>query len=192
MKLAVFLLGLLLVLLTIASAIQTFVLPRGAVDLITGTVFRFIRWFFDLLLKRTKNYSTRDRFMALYAPVSILLLLPVWLILVSFGYAAMFWATGIDNFFEAFTISGSSLLTLGFAKGDTTIQTVLAFSEATIGLILVALLIAYLPTMYNAFSAREVTVNLLAVRAGTPSSAPEMLLRFHRIGKLEQIDQIWA
>ena len=43
MKLAVFLLGLLLVLLTIASAIQTFVLPRGAVDLITGTVFRFIR-----------------------------------------------------------------------------------------------------------------------------------------------------
>ena len=160
-------------------------------DLITGAVFRFIRWCFSLLLRRTKNYVTRDRFMALYAPISVLVLLPVWLILVSIGYAAMFWATGIDNLLEAFTISGSSLLTLGFAKGETVLHTILAFSEATIGLILVALLIAYLPTMYNAFSAREVAVNLLAVRAGSPPSAPEMLLRFHRIGQLEQINETW-
>lgn len=191
LKFVVFGLGLSLVLGTIASAIQTFVLPRGTTDLITSTVFRFIRLFFDILLKRTKNYATRDRFMALYAPISILVLLPVWLILVSIGYAAMFWATGIDTLLEAFTISGSSLLTLGFAKGETFFQTILAFSEATIGLILVALLIAYLPTMYNAFSSREIAVNLLAVRAGSPPSAPEMLLRFHRIGHLENINETW-
>lgn len=192
LKLSIFVLGLLLVLATIASAIQTFVLPRGAVDLITGTVFRFIRWGFDLLLKRTKKFETRDRFMALYAPVSVLILLPVWLILVTIGFAGMYWATGIDTLFEAFTISGSSLLTLGFAKGDSLLHTIFAFSEATIGLILVALLIAYLPTMYNAFSAREIAVNLLAVRAGSPPSAPEMLLRLHRIGQLEQINETWT
>ena len=191
LKLIAFALGLLLVMQTIASAIQTFVLPRGATDIITSAVFRFIRWCFDLLLKPTKNYATRDRFMALYAPVSVLVLLPVWLILVSIGYTGMFWATGIDTLLGAHTISGSSLLTLGFAKGETVFQTLLAFSEATIGLILVALLIAYLPTMYNAFSAREVAVNLLAIRAGSPPSAPEMLLRYHRIGQLEQINETW-
>lgn len=187
----VFLLGLLLVFATIASALQTFVLPRGTADFITNTVFRIIREFFELMLKRTKNYTTRDRFMALYAPISVLMLLPVWLVLVSIGFAAMFWATGIETFQDAFTVSGSSLLTLGFAKGDTVFHTVLAFSEATIGLILVALLIAYLPTMYNAFSAREVAVNLLAVRAGSPPSAPEMLLRLHRVGQLDEINETW-
>lgn len=190
-QLGIFVLGLLLVFVTIASALQTFVLPRGSADFITNAVFRLVRGCFDLLLKRTKNFTTRDRFMALYAPVSVLVLLPVWLILVSIGYAAMFWATGIETFREAFTVSGSSLLTLGFAKGDTVLHTVLAFSEATIGLILVALLIAYLPTMYNAFSAREIAVNLLAVRAGSPPLAPEMLLRYHRIGQLEEINETW-
>lgn len=190
-KSTVFILGLLLVFQTIASAIQTFVLPRGANDLITNTVFNLVRWFFNIVLKRINNYQTRDRFMALYAPVSILILLPTWLILVSFGYAALYWATGTKNLFEAYTISGSSLLTLGFAKGETVFQTLLTFSEATIGLILVALLIAYLPTMYNAFSAREIAVNLLSVRAGSPPSAPEMLLRFQRIRQLEQIDETW-
>lgn len=187
-----FVVGLTLIIGTLASAIRTFVLPRGSADFITGSEFRLIRWFFSLLLKRTKSYDTRDRFMALYAPISVLVLLPVWLILVSLGYTAMFWATGIDDLIEAFTISGSSLLTLGFAKGESIFHTILAFSEATIGLILVALLIAYLPTMYNAFSAREVAVNLLAVRAGNPPSAPEMLLRYHRIGQLEYINEIWV
>jgi len=191
LNLLAFVLGLLLVIATIASAIQTFVLPRGSVDFISGVLFRFIRWCFDILLKRTKNYAARDRLMALYAPVSVLILLPIWVILVSIGLAFMFWATGISPILKAFTISGSSLLTLGFEKGDTIIQTMLAFAEATIGLILVALLIAYLPTMYNAFSAREVAVNLLAVRAGNPPSAPEMLLRIHRIGQLEQINETW-
>ncbi len=192
LKFITFVLGLLLVMQTIASAIQTFVLPRGATDFITRGVFRFIRWCFDLLLKPTKNYGTRDHIMALYAPVGVLVLLPVWLILVSIGCAGMFWATGIDTLLEAFTISGSSLLTLGFAKGETIFHTLLAFSEATIGLIMVALLIAYLPMMYNAFSNREVAVNLLAVRAGSPPSAPELLLRYHRIGQLEQINETWS
>jgi len=67
----------------------------------------------------------------------------------------------------------------------------LAFSEAAIGLILVALLIAYLPTMYAAFSRRESAVSLLEVRAGSPPSAAEMILRFNRIHGLTALGEQW-
>jgi hypothetical protein len=59
-------------------------------------------------------------------------------------------------------------------------------------LILVAILIAYLPTIYGAFSKREVAVNQLAVRAGTPPSAAEFVLRAHRIGGLASMTAFWA
>jgi hypothetical protein len=97
----------------------------------------------------------------------------------------------VDGWLEDFTISGSSLLTLGFARGDSPLHTVLAFAEATIGLILVALLIAYLPTMYNAFSRRELAVTLLEIRAGRPPSAIEMLKRYHRLGRLPLLHDVW-
>jgi hypothetical protein len=81
---------------------------------------------------------------------------------------------------------------LGFAKGDVLIHTVLAFVEATIGLMLVALLIAYLPTMYNAFSKREQAVTLLETRGGSPPSAWEIISRAHRIAGLEMLDDFWS
>src|SRR5437867_3186708 len=80
------------------------------------------------------------------------------------GYTAMFWALGIPNLYEAFKVSGSSLLTLGFATGDNLAVALLEFSEATLGLIMVALLIAYLPTIYAAFAKRETVVSMLEVR----------------------------
>ena len=69
--------------------------------------------------------------------------------------------------------------------------TALAFTEAITGLMLVGLLIAYLPTMYAAFSRREQIVNMLEVRAGSPPSALEMLLRFNRIHGLEKLSDYW-
>jgi hypothetical protein len=103
----------------------------------------------------------------------------------------MFWGSGVETWQEAFRISGSSLLTLGYAKGDSLFHTVLEFSEATIGLLLVALLIAYLPTMYNAFSRRESAVTLLEVRAGSPPTAVEMIARYHRIHGLNRLEEAW-
>ena len=104
----------------------------------------------------------------------------------------MFWGLGMASWSAAFRASGSSLLTLGFATLDTLPYTALAFSEATIGLILVALLIAYLPTMYSAFARREAAVAMLEVRAGTPPSALEMLQRYHRIHGLQHLTEVWA
>ena len=115
----------------------------------------------------------------------------LWLILVWIGYAGMFWAVGVPTWYQAFRDSGSSLLTLGFAPVEGAAQTLLAFSEATVGLILIALLIAYLPTIYSAFQRREAAVNLLEVRAGKPPSAVEMIERYHRIHGLDRLDEQW-
>ena len=120
-----------------------------------------------------------------------MLLVPTWLVLIALGYAAMYWALGVGDSFAVFRLSGSSILTLGFETPTTLLITMLIFSEAMIGLILVALLIAYLPTMYSAFSRREQVVNMLEVRAGNPPSALEMLLRFHRNHGLEKLADYW-
>jgi hypothetical protein len=56
---------------------------------------------------------------------------------------------------------------------------------------MVALLIAYLPTMYNAFQQRELAVTMLEVRAGSPPSAVEMIIRFHRLHSLENLHGLW-
>lgn len=99
--------------------------------------------------------------LAFYAPVALLLLLQTWLALVAVGFSAAYWGMGMTPWYAAFELSGSSLLTLGANRTDSFWLTILTFVEAAIGLILVALLIAYLPTMYSAFQRRELAVSLL-------------------------------
>ena len=188
---SVFIIGSLLVVATLLSAVRTFVLPRAAKDPIVRFVSFDTRRVFEWFAKRRSTDEQRDRLLAFYAPISLLLLLPVWLTIISLGFMAMFWATGVRPLSQAFTVSGSSLLTLGFARGEGLLQMMLAFTEATIGLIMVALLIAYLPTMYSAFSQRERAVTMLEVRAGSPPSAVEMLSRFHRIARLRDLSGFW-
>ena len=163
---AVFVLGFILIVVTLTSAVKTFVLPRSVTDGLTRAVFLAMRRVFGLRLRGASTYGQRDRIMAFYAPVTLLALLPTWLILVWIGYAGMYWAVGVPTWYQAFRDSGSSLLTLGFEPVGGVVQTLLAFSEATVGLILIALLIAYLPTIYSAFQRREAAVNLLEVRGG--------------------------
>ncbi len=191
LRMAVFLLGAFLVGSTLFSAVQTFVLPRSAPDQITRIVFVVIRRLFALRMHWTRTFEQRDRVMALYAPFGLLALVPTWLALILVGYMGMFWALGMGTWYASFRLSGSSLLTLGLANAEGLFVTVLEFSEGVIGLILVALLIAYLPTMYAAFSRREAAVTLLEVRAGNPPSASQMLLRFHRIHGLDQLGEMW-
>jgi hypothetical protein len=189
---AAFLAGAGLAFSALASAVRTFVLPRSAPDPITRRVFLGVRRLFDLRLHMARSYLERDRVMALYSPVSLIVLPLSWLSLVLTGYTAMFWSLGASGWQQALLISGSSLLTLGFALPDGLAMTLLAFSEAAIGLLLLALLIAYLPTMYTAFSRREATVNLLDVRAGSPHSALVMLERFQRLRRLDRMQDLWV
>ncbi len=188
---AAFLSGLALVLLTFFSALSTFVLPRSARSRLNRVVFDLLRRVFSFILRFARTYRSRDTIMAYYAPIGLMLLLPAWYVLILSGFTLMYWALGAGSLFEAFRLSGSSLFTLGFAAPQGTGTTLLAFAEGMLGLILVALLIAYLPTMYSAFARREQAVNMLEVRAGSPPSAEEMLLRFKRIHGLDKLGEYW-
>jgi hypothetical protein len=189
-RIALFAFGAYTAAVVVMSALRTFALPRSANVWLTRMTFRMIRNLFDLRLKRARSYETRDQIMALYAPVSLFVLPMIWLGLVIFGFTLMFWAMGLP-LYEAFRTSGSSLLTLGFSLADSTAFLALEFIEAALGMILVALLIAYLPTMYAAFSRRETVVSMLEVRAGSPPSPAEMLARMHSIRGLNGFDELW-
>jgi hypothetical protein len=191
-RLSAFIVGCTVVVLTLRSAVRTFVLPRSAVDQVSRAVFTIMRRIYNLFTSRAKSYAERDQTMAFYAPVSLLVLLGVWLALILAGYIGIFFALGVESPEEAFTLSGSSLLTLGIAQPHTPAITAAVFTEATLGLIMVALLIAYLPTMYAAFSKRETAVTMLEVRAGAPPSAIEMLLRYNRIHGFGRLRDTWA
>jgi hypothetical protein len=132
--------------------------------------------------------------MALFAPVSLLLIPVVWVILISLGYACIYWALGVRPFGAALTMSGSSLLTLGTVPFVSLPITLVEFTEATIGLGLVALLLAYLPTMYSSFAKREAMVAMLEVRAGSPPTAWAMITRMHNIHGLDAqyLDNNWV
>lgn len=191
LHLLLFAAGVALVARVLFSATITFVLPRSAPDRITRGVFRAVRRLFDLRVTRLTTYESRDRAMALYAPTALLLLLPTWIALVILGYIAIFRALGAESWLAAFKLSGSCLLTLGFADAKDPASILASFSEATIGLILVALLIAYLPTMYAGFSRRETTVTMLEVRAGSPPTVVDFFARFQRIHGWVGLSDFW-
>lgn len=186
-----FFFGLGIVVFTIMSAVRTFVLPRGDNNFLTRIVFIGVSRIFLWQARKADSYHERDRVMAFFAPISLLILPVVWLVLVLIGYMFMYWAIGVQPLYQAFKVSGSSLYTLGIFPIDTLPAVILQFSEATIGLGLIALLISYLPTMYSAFSRRETLVTLLEVRADTPPSAVTMIIRAHGIRGLDYLQELW-
>ena len=146
LQIAAVLAGLFIIYRTFVSAVRTFILPRAAPDFITRVVFATSRRFFNLRIRLfAKSYEDKDRIMAIYAPFTLVLFPPVWLTLMTLGYTLIYWGIGTHSLSEAFLLSGSSILTLGFAPAETLLLRFLAFSEATIGLIFVAILISYLP-----------------------------------------------
>ncbi len=190
-RILVAILGLLIVVGTLIAAIKTFILPRGINVWLTRIIFRGAGAFFRFRAGRASDYHELDSIMALYAPVTLFLMPIVILSLVLLGYICFYWALEIRPLSELLKLSGSSLLTLGYASADNVPAKLLEFSEAMIGLILVALLIAYLPTMYSAFAKRETNVALLEGRAGSPPSAVELIARSHRTGELANMRDMW-
>jgi hypothetical protein len=185
------LIGVAVIVRTVISAVRTFVVPRGDNDALTRLAFRVIRKVFDVVAPASRPYAFRDRVMAYYGPIALMLLPGWWLALLVAGFGALYWAFFDVSPVEALVISGSSLLTLGFERPVATGAEFLAFAEAAIGLALVALLISYLPTIYAAFSRRELLVSLLEVRADSPPSPIVMITRMHRLSGLEALHDMW-
>jgi len=186
-----FAVGVMVVLGTLISAVKTTVLPRGVSSKVTRQVFLWTRVVFRLRVGRSPSYEKRDRIMAMYAPAALITLLTVWLSLLIISYTAMFTAIGVTPLSRAFEVSGASIFTLGTTTTTGAGGLFLTYSEAGLWLLLLTLLITYLPTIYSTFQRRETAVTLLEVRAGNPPSAVNLLVRYHRIEKTDQLSELW-
>lgn len=186
------LLGLFVVFVALRSAIKTFVLPRPTSDGITRVVFRALRHVFNTICLRVDSYLQRDRIMALYAPVGLIVLVPVLLFIVDVGFTFVYWAVREQPLTDAFSLSGSSLLTLGFVAPVELPERILAFIEAAIGMTITALLIAYLPTIYTVFSQREMLVSALEISAGTPPWGVTIIERHFALDHMQELGRMWV
>jgi hypothetical protein len=186
-----FVAGTLLVIITLSAAIRSFVLPRNEVVKLNSYVFRPLRTVFDFAASLHNTFGGRDRVQAHYAPVALVTLPVVWLAVVATGFTCIYWGLGDGDWLDCFQLSGSSLLTLGTHKPRGPVVTAFTFAEATLGLLLMTLLISYLPTIYQAFSRREIVVARLELRAGTPPSACTLLLWLNRSGSLQDDTLQW-
>jgi hypothetical protein len=184
--------GLLLVVFTVLSAVRATILPRAVPSRINRLSQSSVRALFRFRAERSSSYETRDRIMAMLGPISLLVLLATWLTFILAGYALMYWAVTKRSLVRSIELSGSSIFTLGTTSEPHLGPLVLTYTEAALGLLLLALLITYLPSIYGAFVRRESGVALLQVRAGNPPRATNMLIRYHRIEEAQyRLTELW-
>lgn len=214
-RLLVFGVGAFIAYAAIINAIRSFVMPRNHNAWLTRYVFRSVyRGLAIIILRQLKRkphppdpFMERDRILAYHSPITLFVMPMVLLLLILVGFTGMFWAIdahtvhltssagrdrAIDDIYIAFSRSGSSLLTLGFIPAEHFGDMALAFVEAMLGLIIVALIIAYLPTMYAEFTRREAFVAKLEVRAGSPPSPLEFIQRSVLYMTPERLDALWV
>ena len=156
-----------------------------------GWVARIFFGLFQRISSRIKDWEKKDGFLAFLAPTYLLVLLFSWLGLLLTGFALIEWSLSGLDVGTAFRETASSMFTLGFAFTPTPTATVIDICAAGFGLGVVALLIGYLPVLYNAFNRRETLVTLLEARAGAPAWGPEILWRHQRIGILDTIPHFY-
>src|ERR1700737_2589645 len=109
---ALFVAGLAIVAVTLYSAVRYTMLPRGVPAPLARRVALATRVIFKLRAGRSPSYERRDRIMAMYGPVNLLALLATWLLLIIFGFVAMYLGVGVRPVATAFELSGSSVFTL--------------------------------------------------------------------------------
>ncbi len=200
MRLAAALAGVLIIVAVLADAFETVVLPRSV-----SRRFRLTRFYFRSTWRawasrasHIKKTARRERFLAIFGPLSLLALLAIWAVGLILGFALLHWSAGShletaarsDRFADDLYFSGTVFFTLGF---DTlhpigVLAKPLSVLEGGMGFGFLAIVIAYFPVVYQAFSRREVRLTLLDAWAGSPPAAAEVLVRLARTGELGAIE----
>ena len=189
MHILALILGLLFIYTVLFDAFQTIILPRRA-----SNRFRVTAIFYRLTWKPwvaatqlMHSPKKRETVFSFYGPLSLLLLLVIWAIGLVFSFALFYYAAGTPfsdplgrrAFETALYVSGTTMFTLGL--GDVVPQNIivreLIVAQSGLGLAFLAVVIGYVPVLYNAFSRREVSISLLDARAGSPPTAAELMLR---------------
>lgn len=190
------------------DAFETIVLPREV-----GRRARLARGYFVAswsvwrsLVRLRRPGPRREAFLGLFGPLSLLVLIQVWLVALVVGFALVHWGAqteldgGPASLPTYLYLSGTTFLTLGLGDiiptgGPGRLLTVV---EAGAGLGFLALLIGYVPVIYGAFSRREVAVSQLVGRAGTPPTAVGLLSHYRRradgdaLERLLERMEVWA
>jgi hypothetical protein len=188
-RIAAAVLGVLIVGAVWVNVAVTLVIPRGRVGFIR-VVDRHVDQVYTAASRFVRTWERRDALLASQPVVTLGLLLFIWLAGFVVGYGLLLWLPG-GSFPDALREAGSSLFTLGFAARRSAEPSVADFLAAASGLIIVALQIAYLPTLYAAYNRRETEVTLLGPRAGSPAWGPELLARAQMADGIEALSSIY-
>ena len=162
-----------MILVVVWDAFEALVLPRTA-----SRRFRPARMFYratwpawTALANLIGRGGRRENFLAIYGPLSFLVLMACWAVALMVGFAMTQWGLGshlnvpkgTSGFWADLYMSGTTLFTLGI--GDVTpngaFARALTVVEAGVGFGFLALVIGYLPVLYQGFSRREVNISLL-------------------------------
>jgi len=170
-------LGALLVLSGWQSVIGTLIVPRPLASWLTRLADRMVVSAYRMVTRRLPDYKRRDRVLATQAAAILLTQLVGWLAIFVAGYTLVLWPCNGVSITSALTDAGSSIFTLGFSEPRGAAPAAIVFVAAATGMVVVALQVGYLPTLYAAFNRRETEVALLVSRAGSPSWGPELLAR---------------
>lgn len=181
--------GILLLLLILADTFETIVLPRTVTRRLrlTRLYYMGIWGAYGLMTRHVREKGDEPRFANAFGPLSLLLLILLWACGLIFGFALVTWGLGSPThadhlkpgLFTDTYFSGTTFFTLGL--GDvtptSTAARVLVVLEAGVGFGFIAIVIGYLPIIYQSFSRREAGITLLDSRSGSPPTAGEMIRR---------------
>ena len=176
---------------TLVSVVRVLIVPRAGSSLVTSPM-RFSRAAFRRVARLSPTYTRSDRILAMSEPVALLVLLATWLFLALVGFTFVDYGVDGSGLASAFSRAGSSVFTLGFALSHGSGSRAVDFLAAGAGLVLVALQIAYLPTLYGSYNRRETLVTLLESRAGSPAWGPELLIRHQLVGAVDNLASLFA
>jgi hypothetical protein len=193
--------GLALIATVLWDAFETVVFPRTVTRVVrlARIYFRGTWSAWGRVSQLFGSESRRERFLAVYGPVSLLGLLAVWAVGLIAGFAALHWSAGSQlsvpegtaRFGDDLYMSGTTFFTLGL--GDVhpvgPLARLLTVAEGGMGFAFLAIVIAYFPVLYQSFARREVRLTLLDAWAGSPPAAAEVLRRLAGAGELNALDQ---
>src|SRR5579871_2983366 len=179
--------GIAVIALTLNDVFQSVVMPRatGRRFRISFYVWRATWYCWPRLAWRLHagDADAREEFLAVYAPLMLILMIGIWAILLIVGFGSLLWSmrSGIApahaSFGTMLYFAGTSLLTIGFGDvvGHGGIPRMVSVLAALAGLSFVSIVTAFLFAIFGSFQQRETFVVTIAARAGTPPSGVNLL-----------------
>ena len=184
--------GFVLVFGVLRDAFETIILPRRVSGVRISKIFYRLSWKpWAATARRMPPSDRREAFLSYYGPLSLLVLLVLWGVFLIGGFALLLWAAnyGPLSALQSLYVSGVNFTTLGL--GDFVPHTDLArfvtVVEAGVGFGFLAIVISYLPILYQSFSRREAAISILDEWAGSPPSAGALFRRVNQAGALDEL-----